>query len=581
MSRDSISFWSTHSGKGTATANDPLGHEVEWLAQHLNYLEHRLERVENSLFFRALRATGRIGNAIKQKLLLLGPRGMRDALVRRCYRSWLERNVVSAPGREWHNRQVSDWGYRPEVDIFLRMRGVLPARVRSVLESLCRQTYTNWQLVPDDPYGLAVAWDAAGLSDVKVTDLNSASGDYVAFVDANDVLDPYALHYVIGSIQSKPVDLIYADEDLVDSSGNPIAPAFKPDWSPALLEQIMYLGNFLTVRRECLDRAFGETEWITADRYDIARQLGHPGARVVHIPRVLNHCREVGRAVAGKQHSQIVFRQQFEPVSVIICSRQPRLLRRCLQELRRTVYPAVEIVIVQHETGDESSNVALRVVTEQFGCRGVRFCGLFNFPEMNNLGASVACGNYLVFVNDDVWPLTADWLEKLTAPLSQARTGITGAKLLYPNGSIQHAGIAVGINGAAAHPGRGLFYSPYWKWLDYTREVSAVTGACLAIRRDVFDKLGGFDPIFPVNYNDVDLCLRARLEGYRVLIETSALLWHSECQSRKAVVKPEERRAFYKRWSSVLQDSDPYYNPNLTQDSESAGLGQCPESEIH
>jgi GT2 family glycosyltransferase len=572
MSPSSGSLRATHGGEGTAAARDPLATEVEWLAQHLDCLEDRLQQVENSLFFRFLRAAGRTVSVLKHKVLSTGPAAIRAAETRRCYRKWLARGSASLPNRQWHLEQAATWTYQPSVDICLRMSGVPPERIRSAVDSLLRQTYTRWRLVHGNRRGLASALDQYCLGDPRIANAGSATGDYVAFVDANDLLDPYALQYVIESVQLDPAELIYADEDFVDSSGDPIAPNFKPDWSPVLLEQCRYLGNFLVVRRESLARVLGVAAWTATDLYDVARKLGSDGAGVRHIPRILNHCGEVPLLpVSGSPFSKLALRE-LEPVSVIICSRQPKLLRRCLHELRKTAYPAVELVVVQHETGDTVMDAAFRAVTEQFGCRCVTFQGPFNFPEMNNLGVSAACGNYLVFFNDDVWPLTANWLEKLTAPLADPRTAITGAKLLYPNGTIQHAGIAVGINGAAGHPGRGLFHSPYWKWLDYTREVSAVTGACLAIRRAVFHELNGFDPSFPVNYNDVDLCLRARRAGYRVLIETSAPLRHAECQTREPIVRPEERRLFFKRWSAVLQDHDPFYNPNLTYKSESAAL---------
>jgi GT2 family glycosyltransferase len=554
------------------TTRDSLAAEVEWLSQHVESLEYRLQRVENSLFFRFLRAAGGIAIWLKHKVLLTGPAAIRAAETKRCYRKWLARESASAPSRQWHIEQAAAWTYQPSVDIFLRMSGVPPERVRSAVASLFRQTYTRWRLVPGNRRELASALDAECLRDPRVANVDSATGDYVAFVDANDLLDPYALQYMIESVQSEPAELIYADEDLVDSSGHPVAPDLKPDWSPVLLEQCMYLGNFLIARRESLARVSGEAEWNLPELYDMARLLGEHGKFVKHVPRILNHRRGVQQPVSEKTSSKPAFRE-FEPVSVVICSRQPKLLRRCLEQLRKTAYPAMEIVVVEHETGDAATDATLRVVTEEFGCRSVTYRGPFNFSEMSNLGVSVACGNYLVFFNDDVWALTADWLEKLTAPLSDRQTAIIGAKLLYPNGTIQHAGITIGINGAAGHPGRGLFHSPYWKWLDYTREVSAVTGACLAIRRDVFRELNGFDPTFPVNYNDVDLCLRARRAGYRVLIETSAPLQHAECQTREPVVRLEEHRLFFKRWSSVLHDRDPYYNPNLTLKSENAALG--------
>jgi GT2 family glycosyltransferase len=553
--------------KENPAVRDAVAAETEWLVNQLRGVERRLERVENSLIFRFLRAVGSGARMLKDSILSNGPAAMRDAYTKRRYRKWLARRARYVRDPEGAER----WTYRPRLAIFLRMRGAPPARVRSAVESLFRQTYMDWQLIPEDPRALAAALEPGLLRDPRITDVDSFASDYVAFVDGNDLLDADALQSVMESVQSESAELIYADEDLVDDAGEPIAPEFKPDWSPALLDQCMYLGNFLIVRRESLTRVYSQAEWSQADLCEIARNIGERGERVVHIPRILYHHREKPQPVNRRRSSKIGFPAN-EPVSVIICSRTPKLLRRCLTELHKTAYSAFEIVVVQHEVGNAATNDALRSVAEEFGCRRLSYYRPFNFSEMNNLAVGAASANHLVFLNDDVRPLTPDWLEKLTAPLSNPRTGIIGAKLLYPNGTIQHAGITIGMGGTAGHPGRYLSYSPHWKWLDYTREVSAVTGACLAIRRDVFHEIKGFDPSFPVNYNDVDLCLRARQAGYSVLIETSAPLRHLECQTRTGVVTMEERRRFYNRWSSLLRDRDPYYNSNLTLISENVAL---------
>ncbi len=208
------------------------------------------------------------------------------------------------------------------------------------------------------------------------------------------------------------------------------------------------------------------------------------------------------------------------------------------------------------------------------GCECVRvpYTGPFNYAAMNNLGAERASGKVLVFMNDDVEPLDSDWLGALLAHANRQEVGAVGAKLVYPSGAIQHAGIVIGIMEGAGHLHRNTFGSPYWNWLPFTRNVCAVTGACLAMRKDVFAELGGFDESFPVNYNDVDLCLRARQAGYDVIVEPAALLRHYECQSRQAGVRLEERYLFEQRWAAWLERGDPFYSPNLRRTLEDAGL---------
>ena len=225
--------------------------------------------------------------------------------------------------------------------------------------------------------------------------------------------------------------------------------------------------------------------------------------------------------------------------------------------------------MVHHLGGDDAG---LERAARSAGAAHVPFEGAFNFALMCNLGARAAQGEILIFLNDDVIPIAPLWLESLIAQVQRNGVGIAGARLLYPSGLIQHAGVAFGIGDACGHPGRNTLGSPWFPWLDRTRDVSAVTGACMAVRKAVFEELGGFDPSFPVNYNDVDLCLRARAAGYRVIYESAAVLRHHECQTRRPGTEFDERLLFFRRWGALMARGDPFYNPNLTSLREDAGL---------
>jgi GT2 family glycosyltransferase len=190
---------------------------------------------------------------------------------------------------------------------------------------------------------------------------------------------------------------------------------------------------------------------------------------------------------------------------------------------------------------------------------------------MNARGVQESTGEVVCFMNDDVFPSSTAWLELMLAQAARPEVGVVGALLLYPDGSIQHAGVVVD-RWHPAHVGRFQKESLYWPWLRMTREVSAVTGACMAMRRPVWDELGGFDPQYPVNYNDIDLCLRAAARGYRILIETRAVLVHEEARTRVAVVRPEEAERFQQRWAAVTDGPDRYYNPQLSSDDEAIAL---------
>jgi GT2 family glycosyltransferase len=236
---------------------------------------------------------------------------------------------------------------------------------------------------------------------------------------------------------------------------------------------------------------------------------------------------------------------------------------------KKTSYRNREIVIVQHKTGDDAGMDRLLAAVP---CQRVCYEGPFNFARMNNLGAASASGDILLFLNDDVKPLAPGWLTSLVAQAQRPEVGAVGAKLLYPSGTIQHVGIAIGIMDACGHPLRRTCGSAFWPWLDLTRNVSAVTGACLAIRKSVFHELRGFDERFLVNYSDADLCLRARQAGYEVIYEPSALLRHRECGTRSAGTRYEERDLCFRRWAAVLAKGDPFYNPNLTTVREDGSL---------
>jgi len=373
--------------------------------------------------------------------------------------------------------------------------------------------------------------------------------------------------------------LAYSDSDHLDANGMQERPVFRPDWSPDLLCSPLYPGAFFLTR----------ADFSTACRIEDTPPIG------CRVPRVLYHSRlriasterrppfldaalRQSRQNATLEHHPgsdtfgLVGSLIGDPMSsIIICSRTPRLLDRCIRGIfRKTTRIRRELIVVHHLGGDDS---AMRALIKGAGAVCIPFDGAFNFSAMNNLGAQRAKGEILVFLNDDVEPLVSEWLESLVVQVQRQSIAIAGAKLLYPSGLLQHAGIAVGIGDGCGHPGRHTRGSLCFPWLNLARDVSAVTGACLAVRKDVFDELGGFDPEFPVNYNDVDLCLRAREAGYRVIYEPAAVLRHDECQTRAGGTTYEDRKAFFARWRSTLDAGDPFYNPNLTTLGEDAGLG--------
>jgi GT2 family glycosyltransferase len=594
--------------------------------RHYAELERRLLEIENSRFLRTLQWPGRFLGDWKGRLgqLLLHsplhPLYLKLAhphfTVDR-YRLWVESE--QAPRARSRTRE-------PLLSLILPVhnpqRGWLEAAVASVLG----QTYGCWQLcVCDDASAqdwVAEYFTALMSNEPRVRFARSserlgiagalnragelADGEYAGFLDQDDVLAPYALDCVAQAVQDSQPDLLYSDEDYLDSQGRRVQPIFKPAFSPDLLRCGMYLGHLLVVRTAKLR----ELGWFRAgydgsQDYDLALRLAARTAAIRHIPRVLYHWRQhpdstaldaaakpYTQAAGWKALSEAVARRDAQAIvtagafpntyrvrwsvpanlraSLIVCSRNAKLLKRCLQTVgERTAYAHREVVIVQHRAGDIA---AMDRLLDTYDCVRVPYTGPFNFAAMNNLGARHATGDVLVFMNDDVEPLESEWLTALLAHANRREVGPVGAKLVYPSGAIQHAGIVTGIMEGAGHLHRNTFGSPYWNWLPFTRNVSAVTGACLAIRKSVFEELGGFDASFPINYNDVDLCLRARQAGYEAIVEPAALLRHYECQSRQAGVRLEERYLFEQRWAAWLESGDPFYSPHLRRTAEDAGL---------
>ena len=403
-------------------------------------------------------------------------------------------------------------------------------------------------------------------------------------------LSPLALYYVAEATQQGTFDVLYSDEDSRDAERRRIRPVFKADCSPDLLTCCPYIGHLLSIRRErFLQSGCFSSDCGTAHLLDLVLRLADGPLRVCHIPRVLYHglspspappatdgaARAITDAIMRREQTEstcmpgpgagtfsVRRKRSTGEMTAIVCSKSPDLLSTCLASLRATAHRVVrQIVVVAHE--ECGPNPSLHAVIQAAGAVAITFRGAFDFAAMNNLGAGVAEAPNLLFFNDDVRATEPEWAELLAEQVSREEVGVAGAVLRYPSGVLQHAGIVAGIGDGVGHAGRYMHSSKLWPWLLATRNVSAVTGACLAIRKDLFGRMGGFDTLFPNNYNDVDLCFRARSRGYRVICVPVRGLIHAECRSRPGIVRFEERYRFYERWADLLSVPDPYYSPAL------------------
>ena len=482
------------------------------------------------------------------------------------------------------------------------------------------QLYPDWELFIAVPDGVSQAsresLNTSGRGDTRVRTvtgssaaaavnraLDCAEGEYAAVL-ASGELAAHALYMMAVAITNHPgCELLYSDEDCIDANGARHTPSFKPDWNPDLLACQPYIGPLVVYSTALVRRLGGWRDaYAGLEAWDLAlRASASMGAASIrHLPHILYHRHAVvdappetpppavarrmleehlvGGAVAaqpdrGESASwRIVYPHSPRPlVSVITPTHNGvALLRRCVESLLHgTDYADVELFIVDNRSDDPATLDYLARLQADGRARVLRCDAPFNFSAINNRAAAVARGAVLALLNDDVEVISRDWLVEMVSHAMRPEVGAVGALLLYPDGRVQHAGIALGLGGLVGHAGRGL--SPDQLPIMYrcTHNVSAVTGACLVLRAEVYRAVGGLDDALATGFNDVDLCLRLRQRGYHIVWTPHARLYHHESATRGRDTTTEKARRFRReealmrqRWGQLL-DEDPAYNPNL------------------
>jgi O-antigen biosynthesis protein len=441
-----------------------------------------------------------------------------------------------------------------------------------------------------------------------------ASGEYVALMDNDDEISEHALYRVAKEIvTNRDVDMLYSDEDKLDLEGNHVEPFFKPDWSPEYMLSCMYTCH-LGVYRASLVREIGgfRTQFDSAQDYDLVLRIMARTEKIRHIPDVLYHWRMLptstasGAAAKPKAHEaartalekylaaqkiegkvdygpaaglhRVRYSIRGQPKIAIIIPSTCRplqgesiaMVERCINSIiEKSSYKNYEIIVLDRK--QMSADMEKRFL--KLGVKRVSYNEPFNWSRVNNLGVKHTDAEQLLFLNDDTEILTCDWLESMLEHSQRMEIGAVGAKLLFPDGKVQHAGVTV-INGLPGHP----FYLfndehfGYYGSLVSTRNYIAVTGACLMSRMDVFNSVGGFDEFYPLNYNDVDYCLKVHHSGKRIVYTPYARLKHYESVTRPKKMEAYEMNEFRRRWYKRLHN-DPYYNQNLTQVENDFGIG--------
>lgn len=384
-------------------------------------------------------------------------------------------------------------------------------------------------------------------------------------------------------------NVIYADDDLLGANGRRIQPHFKPEWNAELFRSHDFLTGASIVRASCIDpESMVPADWVhtalQADELRTGSSLPTEAQAPVHLKRVLHHRRTRPLPRETGQLSIPATAKHMPCVSVIIPTRnRVDLLRTCLDGLAATDYPDIEILVVDNGSDDHATLEYLSAFVKASASHHVlRVPGPFNYSRLNNLAAGIARGELLCLLNNDIEMRSGDWLSIMVRQAMRADVGAVGAQLLYPDGRIQHAGVVLGISGAAAHAHR--FLRPedtgYHRRHALAQYVSAVTAACLVVRADRFAAVGGLDEQnFEVAFNDVDLCLRLNLRGWQSLYEPRAVLIHHESVSRGLDRDPIGRQRFARELSALRRKwqtectVDPFHHPQLSSESEEFVIG--------
>ena len=549
------------------------------------------------------------------------------------YVAWVRNyDTVTTVDAELMQEKLQELGRQPLVSILMPVYQTQERWLRRCLDSVLAQVYPNWELcIADDAspsrHVRKVLEEYARrdprirvhyrernghISEASNSALDLAKGEYITLLDHDDELRPHSLLEMVSALDANPQwRLLYSDEDKIDGKGVRFSPYFKPDWNYELfLSQncISHLGMYqAALVREVggFRKGFeGAQDWDLALRCVERLRPDEIG----HVPKVLYHWRAIAgstalgvqqkdyageagkRAVAEHlqrtgQKARIkinpsghlnVLRELEDPprVSLIIPTRDKvELLRMCVQSiLERTDYPDYEILIVDNQSREAATFDYFRKLATEPRVRVLRYDAPFNYSLINNHAAAQATGTVIGLINNDIEVITPEWLTIMASQAVRPEIGAVGAMLYYPNDTIQHAGVVLGMGSVAGHayPGLPAGTNGQCGRALLAQEMSAVTAACLLVRKEVFDEVGGLDPKLVVAFNDVDFCVRVLAAGYRNIWTPYAELYHHESASRGYEDTPEKIARFQgeveimlSRWGDTLL-ADPSYNPNLT-----------------
>ncbi|MCB1754916.1 MAG: glycosyltransferase family 2 protein [Gammaproteobacteria bacterium] len=561
------------------------------------------------------------------------------------YERWIRKYEVPLfSDRAAQQNEIDSFQSKPCISLIMPVYNTDERLLRDAIDSVQRQSYTDWQLCIADDASTAehvrpILEEFArqdGRISVTFSDTNKniamasndalalARGDFIAFLDHDDLLPGHALFAMVKAVNANPDgQIFYSDEDKIDLDGNRADPYFKPDWNQDLFYSYNYICHFTMLRRELLEQSGGFRKGFDGSQdYDLLLRATKTAGfkNIVHVPHILYHWRAIegSTALASAEKSYTTsagikaLEDHFESldggavsvemggqpntyrirfplpetpplVSLLIPTRNMlEVLQSCVESIINiTAYKNYEIIILDNQSDEEETLRWLDFIQQHPKIRVLKYDKPFNYSAINNFGARHAKGEILALVNNDIDVLNPEWLGEMVSQAIRPDIGCVGAKLFYPDRTIQHAGVVLGIGGVAGHIFKGINEREggYFSRALLTQNYSAVTAACLLIRKDIFEKTGGLDEEnFRVAFNDVDFCLRVKELGYRNLWTPYAQLIHHESKSRGYEDTPEKKKRFLSevarmklRWSADLAH-DPAYSPNLTLADETSRI---------
>ncbi|WP_217593040.1 glycosyltransferase [Cohnella sp. GbtcB17] len=557
---------------------------------------------------------------------LLPPEGFEFSERINEYQSWLEVNEWNERQERAAKEDLSNLAYKPLLSIVMPVYNPPLEFLEKAILSVINQVYTNWELCIADDASTDIGvrdvletWSKRD-SRIKVLYCNEngnisratnyaaslASGEFYVFMDNDDELTPNALLEISKYINSFPeTDFLYSDDDKMDQAGNRFAPQFKPQWSPELLLSFMYLSHIVVIRSELFNEVGGARVGFEGSQdYDLALRATERARHIGHIPKILYHWRVLPGSTAqsgdakpasieaGRKAVQEAFDRRgvkatvYQPdwakkaacgifdakfpdigpkVAIIIPTKnQYGVLKKCIDSLERTTYKNFEVFVIDNDSDDQET---IKYLSE-FKHRVLKISNpenKFSFAFINNRAVEQIDAEYVLFLNNDTEVITPDWLSQMMGYAQINGVGTVGARLIFPDGRIQHAGITHGLYHGMVGPSFKLIPSwdnGYLSLANVSRNSIAVTAACMLTKRKLFLEIGGFDEAnFAVAYNDVDYCYRLNEAGFRSVYCSTAELRHYEGYTRGYIDNPSESKAFREKYDQLV---DPYYNDNLS-----------------